>query len=346
VFYTYAKVGGGVTPACEYSYPEEIINGPNCPCYRVNWKQYQASAGVEAQTPLPRRSKQVSVYSARDRYPREDSSEMDLPARLTPAEAGVAEEEESVEEVEASLPQSDREMYETVNPDYDSVTLRAGMADETRLAFSPPEIDEIEMEEVTDPFADDNFPSSQEILPPEPYQVAQPTPSKPMHFPAADAPPPPAPAPQPVPLKPEEVVKKFVEAWNGGRFDWEFECLSSQNRGLSSDEYFSRRRLLKNAQVEKYGRATHQTVHSVDSSSIQDDHATLLITRLDRTPRGARCYEQMFHLKKEKQEWKVIRVEDGEEKKNPTVPPKGRTMKAGDFLGRAKNLDDRKKPKR
>ncbi|MCA9449785.1 MAG: hypothetical protein KC931_21875, partial [Candidatus Omnitrophica bacterium] len=180
---------------------------------------------------------------------------------------------------------------------------------------------------------------------PEQVLETPPPPSKPIHFPAGDAPPAAPPAPKPKPLRPEEVIKKFVEAWNGGRFDWEFDCLSSETRGLSSDEYFSRRRSLKNAQVEKFGRATHQTVHSIDASSIQDQHATLRITRLDRTPRGARCYEQTFHLKKEKLDWKVIRVEDGEEKKNPTVPQKGRTMKAGDFHGRAKNLEDRKRNK-
>jgi len=39
VYYTYARYQDRITQACQYPFPEEIINGPTCRCYRMNWNQ-------------------------------------------------------------------------------------------------------------------------------------------------------------------------------------------------------------------------------------------------------------------------------------------------------------------
>jgi hypothetical protein len=61
------------------------------------------------------------------------------------------------------------------------------------------------------------------------------------------------------------------------------------------------------------------------------------ITRIDRTPGGAKCFGQHFHMILEEGFWKIQRSEDGETRKNPVKPQKGRVMKAGDFLGKSKS---------
>ncbi|MCA9418491.1 MAG: hypothetical protein KC917_19605, partial [Candidatus Omnitrophica bacterium] len=58
--------------------------------------------------------------------------------------------------------------------------------------------------------------------------------------------------------------------------------------------------------------------------------------QVDRTPAGANCYGQHYHLVLEEGFWKIQRSEDGEPRKNPIKPQKGRVMKASDFLGRTK----------
>src|SRR3990172_4115117 len=67
VFYTYAKTDFNVVAACEYAYPEEITNGPNCRCYRVNWRDLRGLS-PEEESPFRKRTKKNSPYTVRDSF--------------------------------------------------------------------------------------------------------------------------------------------------------------------------------------------------------------------------------------------------------------------------------------
>ena len=143
---------------------------------------------------------------------------------------------------------------------------------------------------------------------------------------------------EPEPLSPMQVVREFVEAWNEGRFAVEYDLLSSQSKAFDRDDYCARRRALRNLQFERYGRATRQGIAKEDAHSIQQNVASVEITRLDRTPNGIRCYAQHYKLLHENGHWKVQTVRDGESRKNPTNPPQGRKMSASEFFGKSRNI--------
>jgi hypothetical protein len=135
-------------------------------------------------------------------------------------------------------------------------------------------------------------------------------------------------------MTPQTVVWEYLQAWNESRFAVEFKHLARKNRTLSLEDYCERRRAVKAAQIGMYGKATVQEIARMDSYRIEGEDAEVEITRLDRTNKGIRCYAQFFELRKEEGVWRIRMVRDGEERRNPTVPPKGRTMKAGDFAGK------------
>ena len=329
VFYTYTKVVGQVVPACQYAYPDEITNGPGCRCYRVNWKQWNQKAGT-IETPF-RKDPNRSLYDVRD----------------------AVTAKESAPEPEADDPFAE--------DNFPSAQVKTDQVEETD-APSPEEIvvprirdprEQLPGEEVSSPPAAE--PAAVEVPPPAPV-APPPAPSEPEPPPpppAAPPPPPPvpertAPAPAPVAetetpavLEPEDVVREYLEGWNEGRFAVEYKHLSKDNRSLPVEDYCERRRAVKATQITTYGKSTVQEVARVDSSRINEDNARVEITRLDRTPRGTRCYAQLYTLKKEDDVWRIRMVEDGEERTNPTVPPKDRKMNADDFTGREREL---KKP--
>lgn len=321
VFYTYTKFYEMVVPACSYAYPDEISNGPNCRCYRVNWNQHKWSSQA-IESPF-QKVKKKSLYEVRDK---------------AAAEAKAHAEEHHEEDLELSS-EFEEGPIETVEK---SGSLPPAWVTEMFRRESQVDLP-------VDPFADDNFPSAQvPVEPPRPEPVRHPSPPPQAHAPAppvaAPPSPPPAPAlgPQDIKLlKPDEVVRQYLSAWNEGRFGMEYECLSRKGHQLMREDYCERRKAVRAQQIHTFGKVTVQEIARVDSVAIEGDHAHVEITRVDRTPTGSRCYEQTFSLIKEKDSWKIVKSEIGEERKNPISPPKNRTMKATDFMGRETQIKKR-----
>jgi len=347
VYYTYAKVHGVITPSCEYAYPDEISNNPSCRCYRVNWKHFQQQDS-KGDIPFPRDTRKKSLYRARDSYFQESVESL----RDEQPEDSSWEDEEK--------PQSDlyEEAYSSPSAelDFEDLPQATGGDDSVHDKRSSNSMDfevtepDLAPRVAPDPFADDNFPSATEGSGGSvPQSAVGSSPDPPPH-PVPQDPPDtlgsaiPLPKPEPKSLVPDEVVRRFVESWNENRFDLEYDCMATKNQVFSKEEYFARRRTLKNSQTEKHRRPTHQKLALVDSTSIQGDHATVEITRLDRTPQGVKCYAQHFTLIKEEDGWKIHHVETGGEKKNPTIPPKDRKMKADDFLGKSSHIKTKRIP--
>jgi len=327
VFYTYTKVVGQVVPACQYTYPDEITNGPGCRCYRVNWKQWNATAGGEAVASPFKGGQKKSPYEIRSPAALEDSSPDAMESSDDPfAEANFPSSQSGEGTGQAALPPVEEEI---VVPRISDPRERLPGEPMPPPSKSPP------MNAVPPPVEETSAPEPP-IAPPAPPTEAPP--------PAAEAPP--VPLPPPVPeepefLEPEDVIRQYLEGWNEGRFAVEYKHLSKENRTLPVEDYCERRRAVKATQITTHGKSTVQEVAHVDSTRINGDNAGVEITRLDRTPHGTRCYAQQYTLKKEEGFWRIRMVEDGEERRNPTVPPKGRKMNAGNFASKEREL---KKP--
>jgi anti-anti-sigma regulatory factor len=327
VFYTYTKQDYMVLPACQYPFPDEISNGPNCRCYRVNWNQRKWDTQV-IDSPF-QSGKKKSLYDVRDKAAQENappppSPEMDL------------------------------------EPDFDSegFSSSAFPVHVPAQPYTPPDPPEPVPSEPewldsmpADPFADDNFPSAQ--APPPPPKPAPPPVAKrarvtppPAPAPAPHPEPAPAPAPpkEPKHLGPDDVVRNYLEAWNLGRFVEEFNCLSKRNRILALEDYCIRRRAVRAQQVHTYGKTTVQEIGRIDSVAVEGDHANVELTRVDRTPLGNQCYAEFYTLVLEDGEWRIRHSEKGEERRNPITPPRNRIMKADTFQGKEDSLKKRPHP--
>jgi hypothetical protein len=191
-----------------------------------------------------------------------------------------------------------------------------------------------------DPFTDDNFPSA---LQPETLPKATPAQDSAVVHPEPQTHPTHAvhgskPAPEPRNQTPEDTVRNYVESWNEGRFAAEYRTLSRTSRVLPLEEYCQRRRSLQAAQIQTQGKATRQEIGKFDSVSMDGEHAHVEITRLDRSPSGTHCFAEHFTLIQEDGEWRIMSLRQGEERRNPVTPPKGRVMKADDFAGKEKHL--------
>jgi anti-anti-sigma factor len=342
VFYTYTKLGGVVVPACQYPYPDEITNGPNCRCYRVNWSQRKWDS-QQIESPF-QKGKKRSLYEVRDKA----AQGLEPPAGLPPMPEQGADERAPMNLAPHPAPAiPGPEAYEYSSSPGQSMSL--------------------------DPFADDNFPSAQTphwvdaappqakappkphprteitIEPPKPVRTAPRPPSKPAKKPPGRAPMAPVSDSLPAneiseekPPSPEDVVRSYLESWNTSRFVDEYNCLAKKNRTLPVEDYCARRKAVKTQQVHAYRKYTIQEIGRVDSVSIEGDHANVEITRVDRTPFGTRCYAEFFTLVREDGAWRIRMSEDGEERRNPIAPPKNRIMKAGEFFGKERGL--RKRP--
>ncbi|MCA9427335.1 MAG: STAS domain-containing protein [Candidatus Omnitrophica bacterium] len=334
VYFTYGKGGGMIHTACEYPYQDDITNGPTCKCYKPDWQQIQENLPIG---PSPfRNAKKKSLYEVRDKVAQQEtqkkSRESQAVAEVDAVNPGETyQPEEEFEAVAARL--EDPNLVPKIAKAVDRRSNRETNASEVE-AMTPSLLSD-------DPFAVDNFPSSTEPRPEPKADI--PTPEEP---PVAVVPPAPpkAPVPEPPPQPkrepadtPDQVVRKFVQAWNEGDFQKEYQSLSARNRAFSESDYVARRQSLRADQKKKFGGKTSvQEVARVDSCAIEGIHATVEITRVDRTPAGANCYGQHYHLVLEEGFWKIQRSEDGEPRKNPIKPQKGRVMKASDFLGRTK----------
>jgi anti-anti-sigma factor len=362
VFYTYTKTDFNVVPACQYPYPEEITNGPNCRCYRVNWKDLRGLTPDE-DSPFRRGFKKDSPYQIRDSFresPPPQPKVVEPDYELEPGFTHVDTAEVTLSEDRTSGFESDRSRFPSLGP------TSTQSADWDFSTGKVPDDGVI----LDDPFADTNFPSSTQGTGGEPPLRMEPAPPPaPPKKKKAKAAPPPLEPPEPVaeeevpdqpelpveapeqqpaptaavrvepePLTPMEVVRNFVEAWNDGNFAAEYDLLSSQSKAFDREDYCSRRRALRNVQFEKYGRATKQGIAEEDGHSIQQNLASVEITRLDRTPKGVRCYAQHYKLAHEDGHWKIQNVRDGESRRNPTAPPKGRKLNASQFFGKSKDI--------
>lgn len=371
VFYTYAKTDFTVVPACEYPYPEEITNGPNCRCYRVNWKDLGGLTPDEA-SPFRKGKKKDSPYQIRDTFRETPPPQPKVVEADYELEPGFNHEETP----EVTLSQDRTVDFEAPRKSRNPTPSPTSTSSSDWSFDSPSSGEEIVLD---DPFADTNFPSTTQGTASAPPIKKEPTPPPPPKVVKAKSPPPPparvepieplepvvaddvpdepeppipipepkpqpAPAPsaavrvEPEPLTPMEVVRNFVEAWNDGNFAAEYDLLSSQSKAFDKEDYCSRRRALRNIQFEKYGRATKQAIAEEDGHSIQQNVASVEITRLDRTPKGARCYAQYYKLLNEEGHWKIQHVRDGEARKNPTTPPKDRKLNASQFFGKSKDI--------
>lgn len=332
VYYTYGKQPGFVVPACEYPYQDDITNGPTCKCYKPDWQQIQESLPMTGPSPF-RTAKKKSLYEVRDKAAQ---SMTDGTETLIGIPSGFESEERA--NAAASGEASESSGAARLNHP-DLVPKIATAVDRNRSSVdSSTEWETIEEPFMADdPFAVDNFPSSK--TPPQP--ASTPKMPDPVHREPPRAPEPPPvqapPAPKPPADTPDQVVKNYVHAWNEGNFLKEYQCLASRNRAFSEADYVSRRQALRSSQGQRHGgKATLQEVARVDSCAIDGIHATVEITRVDRTPSGTVCYGQHYHLILEDGIWRIQKSEDGEMRKNPTKPQKGRVMKAGDFLGKSK----------
>ncbi|NUN95854.1 MAG: STAS domain-containing protein [Candidatus Omnitrophica bacterium] len=345
VFYTYSKFYGQVVPSCQYQYPEEISNGPNCRCYRVNWNQHRWSAQT-IESPFQRGRKKGSLYEARDKVTQEMAAEE--------ANGGGMEEE-----FEPSLPPNPQSSGFPMSPSPEPPVFSGGVVPPSSPVepIAPPLPS-------LDPFADVNFPSVQAEPAPAPVAPPAPRPSgrpkQPTRTSFVFDPPPsivvpekheeestassaaaPAEREEKKNLTPEEVVRHYLAGWNEGRFAVEYRLLSKKSRTLSMEEYCNRRRALRAQQLQTHGKSTIQEIGRVDQVAIEGDHAQVEITRVDRTPLGAMCYAQHFSLALEDGEWRIRHSEVGEERKNPIPPATNRTMKADAFLGKEREIKKR-----
>jgi len=146
------------------------------------------------------------------------------------------------------------------------------------------------------------------------------------------------PVSEPQNLSPEDTVRHYVESWNEGRFAAEYRSLSKRSRVLPLEEYCQRRRSLQAAQIQTHGKTTRQEIGKFDSIAIDGEHAHVEITRIDRAANGTHCYAEFFTLIHEDGEWRIKTLRQGEERRNPVAPPRGRIMKADDFAGREMNI--------
>jgi len=361
IYYTFGKQPGLIVPACEYPYQDDITNGPTCKCYKPDWQQIQETVSLNTPSPF-RNSKKKSLYDVRNKAAMEAAREGATPEeddpeyRMTPTSLMVEPPHAKEPHVAARL--NDPNLKPKI-----ATAIERRRPEPSAAEESPTQTESLPSD---DPFEEEFFPSTvrtpvEPAPPPPPVKAPQPPPTQqartdpviesgPVPREPTPFPPTPHQAPEtkaheePKPKEepkiaetPEVVVRKYVEAWNHGEFGREYHYLAARNRAFNEADYVSRRQSLRTAQMQRHGgKITRQEVARVDSCAIDGMHSTVEITRVDRTPLGAMCYCQHFHLVLEDGFWKIQRSEDGELRKNPTKPQKGRVMKAGDFLGKSK----------
>jgi len=105
---------------------------------------------------------------------------------------------------------------------------------------------------------------------------------------------------------PREVVRCFIEAWNGQNFGDEWNCMAETMRGrLQLSDYLARRRQTYAAEAEAPRR---QTVAAVDEETIEDDMARVVVRREDTVRNRSTRRREQYTLKKTDDGWKITTV--------------------------------------
>ncbi len=335
VYFTYARYREQITQACQYPFPDEVVNDPTCRCYRMNWNQRKSDA-QNVEIPL-QMGKRKSLYEIRDKASRETASNEENEAveeKVSPAPEPIPLPQPVPRVVPRGANNHPVESHPVeshpAHPTHHHLPHAAPATIPSAITTQPL---------APDPFADDNFPSARQAgssskasahgapLAPKEAEVHSPH--------AIHAP---KPVTEPKNQTPEETVRHYVESWNDGRFAAEYRSLSKRSRVLPLEEYCQRRRSLQAQQIQTHGKSTRQEIGKFDSIAIDGEHAHVEITRIDRAPNGTRCYAEYFTLIHEDGEWRIKTLQQGEERRNPIAPPKNRVMKVDDFSGRGQHL--------
>lgn len=331
VYFTYARYREQITQACQYPFPDEVINDPTCRCYRMNWNQRKNDA-QNVEVPL-QMGKKKSLYEIRDKAARENN----------PTEEADGKKPQAQEETPTPQPQPVVPPRVVRGSNNHPVEARPHHSPQIHTpSHAAPATPHASIAPIAspDPFADDNFPHTQ-----VPASIPRPAPAHGYDVARTEAEThaihgdhPGRTGTEPRNQTPEETVRHYVESWNDGRFAAEYRSLSKKSRVLPLEEYCQRRRSLQATQIQSQGKSTRQEIGKFDSVSIDGEHAHVEITRIDRGATGTHCYAEHFTLIHEDGEWRIKSLRQGEERRNPITPPRGRVMKADDFLGREQHL--------
>lgn len=115
-----------------------------------------------------------------------------------------------------------------------------------------------------------------------------------------------APKPSLSDATPREVVRCFIEAWNGQNFGDEWNCMAESMRGpIEANDYIARRRQTYAAEAASPRR---QSLKSVVEDTIEDDMARVLIQREDIVGKRSTQRREQYTLKKTDAGWKITTV--------------------------------------
>jgi CheY-like chemotaxis protein len=105
---------------------------------------------------------------------------------------------------------------------------------------------------------------------------------------------------------PREIVRCFVEAWNGQNFGDEFNCLTGPMRGsIEKGEYILRRR---QAYAEEAPAPHRQRLASVVEEEIGTDKARVLVEREDTYGQRKNRRREEYSLNRTPDGWKITTV--------------------------------------
>lgn len=105
---------------------------------------------------------------------------------------------------------------------------------------------------------------------------------------------------------PREIVRCFIEAWNGQNFADEWECLDESMRGpLEKTEYIARRQRAYATEIDSPRR---QKMAAVVEQQIESDTATLTVEREETVGNRTSRRREQYSLKKTADGWKITSV--------------------------------------
>ena len=107
-------------------------------------------------------------------------------------------------------------------------------------------------------------------------------------------------------LRPEEVVRIFVESWNSQDFPREFRCLAEEMTGGISEKDYIHRRM--QCYQEVHGQYRNQKVLEVESTKTSHNLSSVVIIREDTQGARTTKSKQSFALRKTAQGWKIVSV--------------------------------------
>jgi len=105
---------------------------------------------------------------------------------------------------------------------------------------------------------------------------------------------------------PEEVIQRYIRAWNTRAFLIEYSCFARDFLKASRREYVDRR-MVTYLKLTRQGQVT-QDVEKVLRVERRSDEATVLCARRLEFPRRTELYLDYYTLKREEGEWKICDV--------------------------------------